>query len=406
MKLRLFITIALILLLSYSGSVFAANLSSPNYVLVDPELNAASGTASSANYKILVEAGTGIGMGQVSSSLYKFGSGQGYTFMANVPKITCFETTTTSGTTECVALPRGNGMVGECGDTGCYDRAMVQIDTQSNPSDALFSIQISKDNWATIYVIDGTTRAPKAYGSKTIGDYKTKTQWETSPWAHYNVIGLQPNTEYKVRATALHGNFTESEPGPSKTATTSLPSITFDLDVSPDLSTDTNAPYNITLGSLAPETEKFQTTQRVKVDLSTNVQGGATVYVKDSYSGIRSTSTSYTLTSATEDLSNPASGDGFGMQESGTTQSGSSQGFIVPGAAYDLTGSNVGAISSSIDTRVICTLLSGAGTCGVDSPSWVTGGKALFTLGARASLAAPAKADYTDTLQFTVTGGW
>lgn len=394
------------LMTMYPVSVYADNLGSTNYTLVDPEIASNSGTTSSANYQSLELAGTGIEMGQLSSSLYKIGSGQGYTFMANVPKITCFETTTTSGTTECVSLSRGNGMVGECGLSGCYDRAMVQIDTQSNPTDTVYSIQLSSDNWATVYVVDGTTRTLKALTSKAIGDYKTKTQWESSPWTHYTVIGLRPDTEYKARATALQGDFTETPPGPSKTATTTLPSVSFDLDIGADFTADTNAPYAVSLGILTPETEKFQTTQRVKTDISTNAQNGISIYAQDSFSGIRSNSSSYTLSSAAEDLSLPASGDGFGMQESGTTQDAASEGYVVPGADYDVTGTNVGALSSSSAVRILCTLLSSSGTCGVNTPTWVNGGKALYTFGARASLNAPAKSDYTDTLTFTVVGGW
>jgi hypothetical protein len=386
--------------------VLADNLDSANYTLVDPEVAANAGTSASANYQALSLAGTGISLGQLSSSLYKVGSGQGYTFMANVPKVTCFETTTTGGTTECIGLPRGDGMIGECGLSGCYDRAMIQIDTQSNPADTVYSIQLSSDNWSTIYVVDGTTRTLKALSSKAIGDYKTKTQWEASPWTHYTVIGLRPDTEYKARATALQGDFTETPPGPSKTATTTLPSVSFDLDIGADFSVDTNAPYAVALGILTPETEKFQSSQRVKTDIATNAQSGVSVYVQDSYSGIRSNSSSYTLSSAAEDLSLPASGDGFGMQESGTTQGAASEGYVVPGAAYDVTGTNVGALSSSSAVRILCSLVSSSGTCGVSTPAWVNEGKALYTLGARASLNAPAKSDYTDTLTFTVIGGW
>lgn len=406
MKLRLLILTIILGLLPNIGKVLADNLSSPNYVLIDPELSSTSGTSTTANYKLLTQGSNGISHGSISSSLYRIGSGQGYTFMANVPKVTCFETTTDSGSTDCVSLPRGNGMIGECGETGCYDRAVIQIDTQSNPTDTVYSLQLSKDNWATIYIVDGTSHTLKPLASKTIADYKTKSAWEGSPWDHFNIVGLEPNTEYKARVTALQGDFSESAPGPSVTATTSMPAITFDLDISPDLSTNTNAPYVVNLGVLTPETAKFQSSQRIKIDTSTNAQSGISVYVQDLYGGIRSTSTSYTLTSSSEDLSNPASGEGFGLQESGVEQSASSAGYIVPSSTYDVAGSNVGEVSSAVATRTFCSLVSSSGTCGVDTATWVTGGKALFTIGARATLAAPAKSDYTDTLTFTVTGGW
>lgn len=406
MKYRLFLLILLLSLFMFSLPIAAENLNSSNYVLIDPQVASTAGSSSSANYKALTLAGSGIGYSQLSSSLYKIGSGQGYTFMANVPKVTCFETDTNSGTTECASLPAGNGMIGECGETGCYDRAMVQIDVQANPSDTVFSIQVSSDDFVTIFVVDGTTHALKPYSSKTISDYKTKTQWEGTPWNHYNIVNLQPNTTYKARITALQGDFTESTPGPSKTATTSMPAVTFDLDIGADINAESNAPYAVALGIIVPETAYFPTPQRIKMDISTNAQNGVSVYIKDTYSGLRSASTSYTLQSNSEDLSNPANGNGFGIQESGATQSGSSLGSIVTGATYDVSGSNVGEISSVTQTRVACSLISPAGVCGVNTPTWVTGGKMLLTLGVRATLSAPAVKDYADALTFTVTGGW
>ena len=406
MKPRIFLMLMIITLFVFSRYVSAENLDSSNFKLVDPELGSNSGSSQSSNFQVLSLMGTGISMEQFSSSLYKIGSGQGYTFMANTPKLSCFETNTTSGTTLCSSLPRSNGMVGECGETGCYDRAMAQLDVQGNPNGTVFSIQISSDNWTTIYVVDGTTRTLKPIASKVAADYLTKSQWESSPWNHYNIIGLQPNTIYKARATAMHGNFTESAPGASRTATTSMPAITFDLDIGTNFASETAAPYSANIGNLTPETAAFNTSQKVKIDISTNVQSGVTVYVQDQYSGLRSVSTSYSLQSASEDLSNAASADGFGLQTSGTTQDASSAGYSVVGSTYDVAGGNVGAVSSSVATKILCTLTSSGSNCTSGTPTWVTGGSGIYTLGARASLSAPAKSDYQDTLTFTVTGGW
>lgn len=406
MKLRLFLTIAILSLFLTSYQVVAENLSSDNYTLIDPELSSIVGTTSSTNYKALIQGSGGIEFGQISSSLYKVGSGQGYTFMANVPKLTCFETTTDAGSTECIGLPAGNGMVGECGFGGCYDRAVFQIDTQGNPADTLYSIQFSKDNWSTIYILDGTTRQLKAYASKTIGDYKTKTQWEDAPWSSANVVNLSPNTEYKIRVTALNGDFTESPPGPSITATTGTPTISFDVDIGADLNANSNAPYSVDFGALNPETPKFLTTQRIKLEISTNAQSGVSLYVRDQFSGLRSTSTSYTLQSSNEDLSNPISQEGFGLQKHSTSEGSGSQGFMVSSATYEVAGNYVGAVSSLSHTLAACTLVSSSGVCTVDTPAWVVDGRILYTLGARATLAAPSVSDYSDQLSFSALGGW
>lgn len=405
MRRRIILTLLLVVALS-TNTVFAESLDSTNYKLLDPQIGAVSGTSASDNYAILVQGGSGIGLGEISSSLYKLGSGQGFTFMANVPKVSCFETVTTSMTTDCVSLPANNGMVGECGEGGCYDRAMLQIDTQANPTDTLYSIQLSSDNWATTYILDGTTRTLKAASSKSIADYKTKAQWEGSPWNRYNILGLQPDTEYKVRLTALHGDFTESSPGPEAIATTGVPTTVFDLDITPDISGTSTAPYSVNLGGVSPESYTFQTNERIKLSVSTNLQVGVSVFLQDEYSGLRSQSTSFTLESDDEDLANPASGDGFGLQFTESDEAAASEGYIVPSAVYAVSGTNVGAISSIAATRVLCTLTSPSGTCGVDSQTWVTDGRALFTLGLRASILAPAVADYEDTLTFTIMGGW
>ncbi|MFZ6022172.1 MAG: hypothetical protein ACOYT9_01735 [Patescibacteria group bacterium] len=406
MKLRLFLTGIVVTTLLLSFPVASENLNSTNYTLIDTELSSAAGSTSSNNYKTLVQGGNGVEFGQISSTLYKIGSGQGYTFMANVPKLTCFETTTDSGTTTCTGLPAGNGMVGECGLGGCYDRAMFQIDTQGNPTDTLYSIQVSKDNWSTIYVVDGTTHQLKAYSSKAIGDYRTKSQWESTPWNSANLMNLSPNTEYKMRVTALHGDFTETPPGPSKTTTTALPTLSFDIDIGADINANSNAPYAVDFGALNPETPKFLTTQRIKLEVSTNAQSGVSLYVRDQFSGLRSTSTNYTLQSSTEDLSNPASQDGFGLQKTSTSQSVVSQGYMISSSTYDVAGSNVGSVSSLSHTLAACSLVSSSGVCTVDTPTWVDDGRILFTLGARAALSAPSVSDYTDQLSFSAVGGW
>lgn len=405
MKLHLFSLLMIIALFGVSLPVIAENLNSTNYTLINPELSSTSGSTSSENYRALLQVSSGISYGQLSSSLYKMGSGQGYTFMANVPKVACFETNTTSITTECTGLPNGNGMIGECGEEGCYDRAMIQIDSQANPSDTLYSIQVSKDDWETVSVVDGTTHTLKAYSNKSITDYKTKNQWENDPWHKYNLLGLQQNTQYEVRVTALQGDFTETPPSPSKSATTALRTVSFDLDIGSDLTAESDPPYISNLGSLSPETASFPSSQKVKIEVSTNVQSGLSVYVQDTYSGLRSTSTSYTIQSSSEDLANPSSNDGFGLQETGHTEDSNSLGFIVPGSTYDLSGSFVGAVTSSSQTRVFCTLIAANGTCGTTTPVWVTGGKLLLAIGARASLESPAVADFEDQLSFTVTSG-
>jgi len=405
MKLLRSLSLLVIVSLVISSPVFAANISSSNYVLLDPEMGDASGTTSSSNYDTLISPGNGIEYSQVSSSLYKLGTGHGYTFTANVPSIDCFETTTTSSNTQCTGLPNSNGMVGECGEGGCYDRAMVQIDEEGNPSETLFLIEFTRDNWNTIYVVDGTTHALKSESSKSIADYKTIANWEAAPWNSTNVIDLAPNVEYKVRSRALHGDFTESAAGPSDSATTALPTAVFDLDVGTQFTDENNGPYRINLGTLTPGIEKFSTNY-IKIDFSTNARDGVEIFVRDQYDGLKSSTVTYTLDSANEDLASGSAGDGYGLQFVNATQDSGSNGNTVSGSTYVLSGSNVGAVSSSVNTRILCSMTSSSSTCSTGTPTWILNGKGMYKIGAKASLNAIASSDYQDTLTFTLTGNW
>jgi hypothetical protein len=392
-------------LLATKGFAYAANTSSANYTLVDPELQTVSGEASSTNYKALFSAGAqGISYGKIDSSLYSYSNGQAYTFMANVPKISCFETSTLSGESQCTGIP--NGMVSICGIPGCYDRAVVQIDTQNNPTDTVYILEISPDNFSTSYIISGTTRTLKPINAKDSSDYLTKAQWESSPWQTISVLGLKPNTQYSVRARALQGNYTETPAGPSKVATTAVTSASLDLDIATDFLTENNSPYSLNIGVLSPESATILTTPYIKIDFSTNAQQGASLYVKDSFSGLKSSATGYILTSDTEDLSLPSSGDGFGLQFVNKTQDNTSSGYTTAGESFLQTNDIVGQVSSTVLKEVACIRTSVVTNCSSGTATWVNNASILLTVGARASLVAPSQSDYTDILTFSLIGGF
>jgi hypothetical protein len=386
--------------------VSADNLNSTNYQLVDPEVEAISGTAASSQYKSLFGGGSGIYQGNVSSSLYHLGSGQGYTFMANVPKITCFETVSIAVNSSCTTLDSSNGMQGICGDTGCYDRAFIEIDTQENPADTLYSIEISPDNFVTRYIVSGGTRTLKSVETKALSDYLTKTQWEASPWQKGNILGLIPDQSYQVRVTALQGDFTESSFSPTKTAETATTYATLDLDIATDFNTENNAPYAYNLGKIAGESYLLSSTALIKADFSTNAQTGVELYVQDQYSGLKSLSTNYLLASTTEDLSLPANGDGFGLQVANQTESAGSLGKTILDANYAHTGTTVGSVSSAAAKRIACVRQNSGDSCSAGLGTWVSGASVLLKVGVRASFAAPPVNDFQDQLQFTLIGNW
>jgi hypothetical protein len=402
--LRRLLLIVLLTFLVARSTVVAENINSTNYSLIDPDVQAVSGTASSANYQTLVQGGGGVGYGSLSSSLYRFSSGQGYTFMANVPKISCFETTSTSGTTTCSNQNSTNGAVGICGPTGCYDRAYFEIDEQANPVDTTYLLEISPDNFTTIYIVDGTTRTLKLVTNKTINDYLTKSAWESSPWDSTNIVGLTPNTAYSIRARALHGNFTESEAGPSKNTTTATTYAMLDLDIAALLTDENDAPYTYEIGKISPENYAFGD-KYIKVDFESNALQGVNLYTTSTYAGLRSNSTLYLLPSAQEDLALATAIDGYGLQAQQAAEETNSLGKVNKTTQYDYAATSVGQLQTAA-VHLACVRTVSGGDCSTGTPTWLSNGILMLKLGARASLNAPAKSDYTDSLTFTLSGAW
>lgn len=384
--------------------VSAQNTSSGNFTLIEPEIQSYGGEVDSANYKHLGQISEIIG-DQLSSSLYKTGLGHGYVFMANVPTVQCFETTTV-GSSSCSNLPHAKGMVEECGQGGCYDRAKIEINAQNNPSDTVYLIEISPDNWTTTYIVDGITHNLKLASLKAITDYKTKTSWETGAYDAYNVFNLRSGVVYKTRIKALHGNFTESGAGPEASATTAVPTLMFDLDTGTTIASSNNAPYVINMGTIVPGSP-LEATDRIWVTFGTNATNGGVVFVRDQYTGLRSASTLYTLASANEDLAIPASDDGFGLK-SGTTQNDTTAvGYLRVGSQYNTANpQQVGRVISLGSFALLCSVKNIGDTCEAGTGSPLKDGRAEVKVLARASFSAPAVNDYTDNVIFTLLGTW
>ncbi len=202
----------------FINSAKAQNLESDGgYRIVDPTIDSGGNDdqSSGSGYNLFSTIGGSLNDERFESANYKLGTGQGYTIMANVPTVASFNTNDIS----------------LCGEGGCYDRARFEIDTQSNPSDTLYLVEISSDNWTTVQCLDGDTHLPKPIADKDINDYLTQGAWQAGTWSGLNILGLQSNTTYQLRIRALNGDFTESEPGPSTEARTNNPTIVFDLDI-------------------------------------------------------------------------------------------------------------------------------------------------------------------------------
>ena len=186
---------------------------------------------------------------------------------------------------------------------------------RSNPEDTLYMVQISEDNFVSdIKCIDGSTFRPKTLSSCDINDFRTEAQWETED---FNVQGLAPSTQYYIRASALHGDFTQSDFSSSQNATTTAGSITFDIDIatSSGITTESSPPYSIAFTGayeLIGGSSAITAPNLIWLDIESNSTGGVAILQHGKNGGLTSATTTQTITSATANLD--TTDDGFGLQ--------------------------------------------------------------------------------------------
>ncbi|HEQ65482.1 MAG TPA: hypothetical protein ENN64_01495 [bacterium] len=290
-----------------------------------------------------------------ASGTYSLKSGQLSSFLANVPKIECLDFTSlgSSTCTNSTTLPeyvKTNGMISVCGPTGCYNKGHFEIDPQNNPSDTLYGIQISTtSNFSSdIYYINGITYTPVLPQNRSINDYKTEAEWEGEL---FNIRGLKPDTTYYIRATALHGDFTETIPGPSTSASTSIIFVEFDIDIGKTQESDSSAPHLISL--LLPPTHPRSASNSIWKDISTNSVVGFNLTNHGEYGSLYKSPTE-SIPSVNGDLE--LISDGYGIQNHYSTQeyhssSGNGDlGEISTSTNYSNSDYNVGAVSTSANT--------------------------------------------------------
>ena len=372
--------------------VWALDLESDNYKITGLSLNSGGSiNDSSGGFSLVTAIGENFLSSRIDSGLYSLNSGNISNFTANTPLVSCFETTT-NGSTDCSdSKLNGIGMVVLCGYGGCIDKARFEIDEQGNPSDTLYSIQIKKVSDLSWMYVDGNTFQLEDESTHDIDDYLSKSDWE-STLSGFNIYGLTPNTTYELRIVALHGDFTQSEPSPAQTATTSNPIISTNIDIS-DIDENTLPPHNISLGLI--------TTQSVKVgddyiwfDLNTNSPSGVVMMVNGLNDGLYSNLASATIPSvdnAQINLNTVAEGYGILLSEDPIEEY---LGPITIESNYD----NLGDPSSNIVGGVSTTLRSILNT----SSNPILGGRVSFSIKAKISAGTPAASDYYDALTFTL----
>ncbi len=332
-----------------SGLLFAALPTSTNYSLNSYGFGS-GGTANSTSANYGLNATAGEQAGRTSSTNYNLGAGEKFLKQANVPTVTLVN------------------------NARWYNKLLVTIGPQNNPTDALYAIAISGDNFVTTQYV----KSDHTIGNTlTFADYGSFSSWGGN--AGTFITGLTPETTYSVKALAYRGKYTESGYGPVASVATSPPLLTFDIDVAPtDIST--NPPYRVDLGDLLPASI-VDSTDRVWASLDTNAESGGKVYLSGQNGGLRSTSANYTIVSASVDLSTQS--EGFGAQIASATQT--SGGPLLAAGPYGGTSQNVGITDSLI--RSLFT-----------AASPIVSGRGSFILKAKAASLTPSSADYTEIL--------
>jgi len=389
--LKIFLTIYICIL---PTTLFAAELDSTNYKIVGATTKGgAILETASGDYSALLEVGRISNNPRNYSTSYKMLTSPEQAFLPAVPEVSCFETTT-SGSSNCTTGPTElstGGMVAICGPSGCYDKARFEIDINGNPTDTLYAVMISTDNFSSdIRYIDGSSFWPESLSTHNLSDFLTKTDWETPD---FNIQGLQTATTYYIKILALHGDFTQTQEGPFATATTSAGSVFFDLDIEDEtgITAETSSPYTISftgayelIGGSAPTTAQ----DRIWIDGSTNSEGGFAIIVRGVNGGLRSNTTGQTIVSATADL-NTAS-DGFGIQsEYIDYDTYPYVGSITATTDYSGTGNYVGIVGTTA-TKVY------------ESESPVFNGRMALKVIAKPGMDKTAATDYQETMYFVL----
>lgn len=219
-----------------------AGPASTNFELTQYDFGS-GGTKNSAsdNYSVFGHAG-GLEFANQSSTNYSVNEGLIETLQANVPPAPLFTNPATN-----------------------YDRLKFIINNGGGPADALFSIAISSDDFFTTYYIQNDNTIGLTLGSE---DWQTYSNWGGATGEF--VRSLSQNTSYKIKVRAKWGDFTESQFGPSASAVTSMPSLTFGI-----------SSENLTFNNLNSGNSFTDTTKSTTLTTSTNAYNGYTIFGRE-----------------------------------------------------------------------------------------------------------------------------
>lgn len=345
---------ALSVILSAQVGALVLFPSSTNYSLRSYEFGP-GGVSEGSNYRmegVLGEQTTN----DASSASYMVGGGLTYVQQSHVPTI---------------ALTN---------EANWYNKLKAYIDPQNNPSDTVYAIAISTDNFVTTQYVQNDSTIGNSLGSE---DYQTYASLGGSSGT--TIIGLTPATTYYVKVKAKQGDYTESPYSPVSSVATSNSSLTFDIDVA-STDTETAAPYTLSLGSLSAGSVTTAS-NKVWVDFATNAEAGGYVYVAGRNGGLRSSNLNHTISSVSTDLTGAT--EGYGIQ---SVSAAAATGALSPLAPYNNSSENVGIVDATIRELYD------------SSGSPLTGGRGSFVVKAKASTTTPSANDYSDILTIIASG--
>lgn len=327
--------------------VFAAAPSSTNYTLKTYNIGSGGATSTSTNYGLQAGTGSQSGTAQSSTNYTTQSDGRGVT-NANVPPAPTFTN-----------------------PSNYYDKLKLVVATGNNPTDTKYLIAVSSDNFVTTYYV----QTDNSLGlSQAITNYQTYSAWGGA--SGFLITGLSPSTTYKVKIKALQGKYTGSAFGPTATAATVAPSLTYSVSTS----LTATPPFAVTFTNLAAGVVTNGSADGI-VDLTTNADNGGAVYVKDTSTGLYSTIANTTIASSSTDLTSASSG--YGAQVTSTSQV--SGGPFSSQSPFNGTSNVVGGLTTSLQPILAST-----------TP--VTSGHATIRLMAKVNSLTPSAPDYSDSV--------
>ncbi len=387
------VALALIITTSFTSGALATDLGSTNYKIVGATTSAGGGLLDSVSgsYSLMNSLGNISADPREYSTNYRLQQDPSSNFLAAQPTVKCFETTT-NGTTSCESGPAellSGGMVAICGTGGCYNKARFELTPNSNPSDTLYTIAISTDNFANdIKYVDGATFLPESTSNHNINDFRTETYWEDET---FNILGLAANTTYYIRISALSGDFTQSDYSISANTTTGSGNIFFDIDIAPTsgTTTETSSPYTISFtgnDDLMAGAAATTAPSLVWLDISSNSTGGVAVIQLGKNGGLYSATTTQTITSADANLD--AVAEGFGLQSYYVDNDTSTYlGDLTAESNYAGSVNTVGAVEATANKIY-------------DGDGPIQNGRIAMYLKARASTSRTPATDYSEEIYF------